>query len=84
MKNVTIYSKPQCPYCEKAKQLFNSLSVPFEEINVLEHPEKREEVSQKNNWYTVPMIFVGDEFVGGSDDVHKLHAEGKLMEMLNS
>lgn len=82
MKSVTIYTKPTCPYCVRAKELFNSLNVPFEEIDVLEHPDQREAVSKQYNWMTVPMIFIGDQFVGGFDDVSKLAGEGKLGEML--
>ncbi len=83
MKPVTIYTKPMCPYCVRAKELFTSLNVPYEEIDVLEHPDKREEVSRQYNWMTVPMIFIGEEFVGGFDDLSKLAAEGKLGQMLD-
>jgi glutaredoxin 3 len=31
---------------------------------------------------TVPQIFIGDQHVGGSDDLHALEASGKLDAML--
>lgn len=83
MKPVTMYTKATCPYCNAAKKLFDSLSVPYTDIDVMEHPDKRAEMSEKHNWYTVPMIFVGDEFIGGYDDMHALHEAGQLLPKLN-
>ena len=31
---VVIYTKDACPYCVRAKNLFQSLHVPFEEVNL--------------------------------------------------
>jgi glutaredoxin 3 len=31
---------------------------------------------------TVPQIFIGETYVGGSDDLHALDAAGKLDELL--
>lgn len=78
MKNVTIYTKPSCPYCVRAKQLFDSMGVSYEEVNFMEHPEKRQELSEKHNWMTVPMIFIGEEFIGGFDDLSALQQRGEL------
>jgi glutaredoxin 3 len=33
---------------------------------------------------TVPRIFIGGKFVGGCDEVTKLHSSGKLREMLGA
>lgn len=84
MKSVTIYTKPMCPYCERAKSLFTQLEVPYEEVNVLEHPKKRQELSEKHNWMTVPMIFVGEEFIGGFDDMVALHKSGDLLPKIQA
>ena len=40
------------------------------------------ELSQKTGMRTVPMIFIGDECIGGSDELHQLDRTGKLDEML--
>lgn len=34
MSDVTIYTKPGCPYCAAAKADFESRAVPFKEVNV--------------------------------------------------
>jgi len=82
MKPVKIYTTTYCPYCRRAKDLLTSLSVPFQEINLENNVALREELIQKYNWTTVPMIFIGEEFIGGSDDLHDLYQQGKLLDLL--
>ncbi|PIR74267.1 MAG: glutaredoxin [Candidatus Magasanikbacteria bacterium CG10_big_fil_rev_8_21_14_0_10_47_10] len=84
MKHVTLYSTPTCPYCARAKQLLTSLNVPYEEIDLASNDTLREELSLKYNWQTVPMIVIGDEFIGGFDDLAALHADGNLMKKLEA
>jgi len=67
----------------RAKTLLTSLGAQFETIDLSENEELRDEIQKKYNWQTVPMIVVGDEFLGGYDDIARLHAEGKLLEKLS-
>ncbi len=69
-----------CPYCVKAKDLLSSIGFQFDEIDVSSNQELRTEMSEKYHWNTVPMILIDDQFVGGYDDLAKLHAEGKLID----
>ena len=78
---VTTYTKSYCPYCHKAKALLESLNIEYNDIDVTDDPEKLAEVSKKTGVSTVPQIFAGDNFLGGCDDVHRLHDEGKLVEL---
>lgn len=83
MVHVVIYTTSVCPYCQAAKNLFNSLGTNFEEINLDNQPDLRAKLSQENNgWRTVPMIFIDKKFIGGFDDANKLHKEGVLKKML--
>ncbi|MCA2960225.1 MAG: glutaredoxin [Silvanigrellales bacterium] len=83
MADVTIYTTRICPYCTSAKNLFKSLGVPFEEIGLDANPELRARLSSENGgWRTVPMIFAGEKFLGGFDDVNTLHRQGKLMPLV--
>jgi glutaredoxin 3 len=76
---VRIYTKRWCGFCISAKRLFNKLEIPFEEVPVDHDPELRWEVSARaGNWPTVPMIFIGDNFVGGYAEAAALHRKGKL------
>lgn len=83
MAIVKIYTKTVCPYCSSAKALFKSLGVNYEEINLEGQDELRAKLSQENNGFrTVPMIFIGDKFIGGFDDANKLHNNGELKKLL--
>jgi glutaredoxin 3 len=37
---------------------------------------------ENQGWRTVPMIFVGERFIGGFKEARSLHKEGKLLPML--
>jgi glutaredoxin 3 len=85
MKEVKIYTTSYCPYCDSAKRLFSQLNIKYSEISLEGNDELRDRLSRDNGgWRTVPMIFVGDQFVGGYTDVAQLHRDGKLQPLISS
>lgn len=79
---VHIYSRKWCGFCFAAKRLFKGLDIQFEEIPVDRNPELRWQVAARaGNWPTLPMIFVGDRFVGGYTEAAELHRLGKLVPL---
>jgi len=83
MKKVEIYTTPICGFCHAAKRLLKSKNVEFVEFNVMIKPAKRAEMVQRaNGGTTVPQIFIGDEHVGGCDELYALEQAGKLDAML--
>ena len=84
MAEFRLYTKPGCPYCQDAKQLLDELGLPYEDTNVEETPELQARLSSENNGYkTVPMIFRGDEFLGGFSELKALHESGQLVSASN-
>lgn len=81
MAKVTLYTTPYCPYCMRAKILLKSKDAAFEEIDVSDD-DAREELVERTQWQTVPQIFIGEEFVGGYDQLQALDDDGKLDAML--
>jgi len=74
-----IYTKPTCPFCNRAKDLLTEKGIEFENHDISNNPELRAEVSESVGGYnTVPMIFLDDEFIGGASELQALAAEGKL------
>lgn len=66
-----------------AKRLLDGKGISYNEINVMADPSKRAEMMQRSNGgRTVPQIFIDDESIGGSDDLHELEYAGKLDAML--
>lgn len=82
MKQVVVYSSDWCPYCTRAKQLLGSKGVAFEEIRVDGKPDVRAEMAQKAGRTSVPQIWIGEQHVGGCDDLFALEKAGKLEAML--
>ncbi|WP_255167769.1 glutaredoxin 3 [Natrononativus amylolyticus] len=80
---VEIYTKDACPYCEKAKDLFNAKGVEYETYNVTGDDELFEEmVERAGGRRTAPEVFIDDELVGGWDETHALEEAGELDERL--
>ena len=84
MSDVVIYSSNYCPYCTRAKHLLTSKSVEFQEINVDGNPDLRREMMVKSRQRTVPQIWIGEQHVGGCDDLFALERSGQLDSMLDA
>jgi glutaredoxin 3 len=83
MKPVTIYTTPYCPYCLDAKELLGQKGVAFDEIDVTMDRSLRQVMAARANGRTsVPQIFIGEEHVGGCDELYDLDRAGKLDGML--
>jgi glutaredoxin 3 len=80
---VTMYTTSWCPYCDRARRLLASKGVSFEEFDVEAAPQKRAEMHSRSGRRTVPQIFIGDQHVGGSDDLQALEASGRLDALLS-
>lgn len=85
MSNVTIYTRKLCGYCDAAKNLLSQKDVKFTEHDATFDPEIRNQMIKRSNGAaTFPQIFIGDEHVGGCDDLFALHQSGALDPMLSS
>ena len=85
MSHVTIYTKPYCPYCVRAVMLLEQKGVEFTEIEAAFDPDKRREMMQRaGGRATFPQIFVGEQHIGGCDDMVALERAGKLDALLTA
>lgn len=75
MTTVKIYSTPTCPFCQKAKEFLKNNNVKYEEFNVAEDEQARDEMIQKSDQMTVPVIEIDGQITVGFD-------EAKLRQML--
>ncbi len=83
MPKITIYTTPICPYCVRAKSLLKKKGAEYEEIDVFMDAKARTEMEEKSGGArTVPQIFIGETYVGGSDDLYALDHAGKLDALL--
>ena len=79
---VRMYSTRFCPYCLRARMLLKRKNVEWEEINVGGDSELWQEMESLSGRDTVPKIFIGDQHVGGYDDMAALDRAGKLDTLL--
>jgi glutaredoxin 3 len=80
---VTMYATAVCPYCVQAERLLRAKGVEeIAKIRVDLDPPRRIEMMRKTGRRTVPQIYIGDEHVGGYDDLVALDREGKLDPLL--
>jgi monothiol glutaredoxin len=74
---------PQCGFSGRAIQVLKACGVKnLVTVNVLEDDEVRQGVKEFANWPTIPQLYVGGEFVGGSDIIAEMHQSGELQELL--
>ena len=67
MKNVTIYSTPNCSYCKLTKEFLSEHNIPFKEIDVASDPAKALEMREISEQMGVPVTVIDDSVVIGFD-----------------
>tara|TARA_R110000787_G_scaffold16825_11_gene52993 strand:+ start:5793 stop:6050 length:258 start_codon:yes stop_codon:yes gene_type:complete len=83
MPKVTIYTRAFCPYCSRAVSLLKEKKVAMKEIDAgMDAAKKAEMVERSGGARTFPQIFIGDQHIGGCDDMMALERAGKLDAML--
>lgn len=83
MAKVTIYTKPGCPYCARALSLLERKKADVHEIvAALDAQLKEEMIERSGGRRTFPQIFIGDQHIGGSDDLADLDGRGGLDPLL--
>jgi len=66
-KSVKIFTTPTCAYCKMAKEFFKQNNIQYEELDVTQNAQARDEMINKSGQMGAPVIFVGDDIVVGFD-----------------
>ncbi len=83
MAPVLMYCTAVCPYCVRAEQLLKRKGVTeIQKIRVDLEPEQRDAMMARTGRRTVPQIYIGEQHVGGCDDLYALDAAGGLDPLL--
>ena len=83
MPRIRIYTTPICPYCVRAKALLKKKGANFDEVDVFMDADARQEMEDMTNGArTVPQIFIGEQHVGGCDELYALESQGQLDPLL--
>lgn len=79
-----------CEFCWSVRKLFERYQIPYRSVNLdsVEYQQNnrggnlRAALREHTGWNTLPQIFIGGEFVGGSTDVFDECLSGRLIERL--
>lgn len=75
---------PQCGFSARAVDILKKCGVTFKDVNVLADPALRQGIKEYSQWPTIPQVYVGGKFVGGSDILLEMFQSGELQKLLES
>ncbi len=75
---------PQCGFSSRAIAILERLGVEFESVDVLQDQAIRQGIKSYSDWPTIPQLYVGGEFVGGSDIMMEMYESGELAELFGA
>ncbi|MBF0264536.1 MAG: glutathione peroxidase [Gammaproteobacteria bacterium] len=66
--DISVISKPGCPYCAKAKKMLTDRGLAYDEI-IIGRDAKMISLKAISGSQSVPQIFINGDYIGGSDDL---------------
>lgn len=77
--NFTVYSKNNCPYCKKIKDVLKLTKQNFVVYNLGEHFDKNDFYSEFGDGSTFPQVICDDKKIGGCSDTIKFLKENNIV-----
>ncbi|MFA9420601.1 MAG: glutaredoxin [Gammaproteobacteria bacterium] len=85
-----MFSLEWCEFCWSVRKMMSACEIPYITVDLdsVAYQENDrggkilEVLKSRNNWETIPQIYVGDEFVGGATDMFDVSKAGDLEKML--
>ncbi|MEM7593014.1 MAG: glutaredoxin domain-containing protein, partial [Cyanobacteria bacterium P01_A01_bin.83] len=82
MTQVTIFTKPDCRYCARAKAVLDYVGVKYKQYDVTASQRNADASVYFSGVTTVPQIFIGDYHINGAEDLEELERKGRLEELV--
>ena len=76
--------QPMCGFTHRAIAIMMQLGKPFEVVNIFDHESIRPALVDYSEWPTTPQVFVGGEFIGGSDTALEMFESGELQKKVEA
>lgn len=74
--------QPMCGFSANASGILRSYGKELAHFDVLSDPEVRQGIKEFSQWPTIPQIYIGGEFLGGSDILMQMHQSGELKQVI--
>ena len=86
---ILVYGKgtkqlPMCGFTRETMQFFDKFGYPYEVINVLDNPAKRDTLTKMTSWPTLPKVFINGTFYGDTDILEPMEKKGELEPLLKA
>ncbi len=82
MPRIRLYTTVWCGYCHRARALLETRGHPFEEVPLDDDPAFRRTVYELGGRFTVPLVTIDGDPVGGYQELAALDRSGALAERL--
>ena len=76
-----------CPFgvfALRSSQILEFHGCAFKSFDVLADERLRAQIKDYSEWPTIPQVYIGREFVGGSDILIEMHQSGELVNKLKT
>ncbi|KAI3749279.1 hypothetical protein L2E82_19886 [Cichorium intybus] len=86
-RSVVIFSKTSCCMCHTIKTLISSFGANPTVYELDEHPtgqQLEKELKRLGCKPSVPAVFIGQQLIGGANEIMTLHLQGQLVPLLLS
>ena len=83
MRQITVYTRHFCGFCTAAIRLLNEEGYVIEIIEADGNPTLRAELVERSGQSTLPQIFVGEQSVGGYQELASALSDGSFSQLLD-
>ncbi len=77
-----IYGSDTCAYCTAARMLLKKKGLAYDDVLVSKDPQKLQEMIARSGSPSVPQIIIGEQAIGGFDELCALEENGELDRLL--
>jgi glutaredoxin 3 len=84
MNKVTLYTTEPCGFCRQAKALLGKRGLSYDEINLAKDADGRAELAKRTGMMTFPQVVIGDQLIGGFNELLSADRSGRLAELVSS
>ncbi len=77
---IVLYTTEWCGYCVRARALLDSLALDYDLVALDDDPAFRQRVHDLGGRWTVPLVMIDGQPIGGYDELAALNRSGVLAE----
>lgn len=80
MPQIVLYTTAWCGYCIRARSLLDGLGLEYVNVPLDDDPRFRQRVFDLGHQWTVPLVVIDGDPIGGYDELAALNRSGALAE----